>query len=40
MDVFSFFEKFPTELSVIEYFIKVRYADKKKYLSTVTSMKE
>ena len=29
MDVFSFFEKFPTELSVIEYFIKVRYSDKK-----------
>jgi len=29
MDVFSFFEKFPTELSVIEYFIKVRYADKR-----------
>ena len=29
MDAFSFFEKFPTELSVIEYFIKVRYTDKK-----------
>jgi len=29
MDVFSFFEKFPTELSVIEYFIKIRYTDKK-----------
>jgi len=27
MDVFSFFEKFPTELSVIEYFIGVRYPD-------------
>ena len=29
MDVFSFFEKFPTELSVIEYFIQVRYTKKK-----------
>ena len=25
MDVFSFFEKFPTELSIIEYFIGIRY---------------
>jgi transposase-like protein len=27
MDVFSFFEKFPTEESVIKYFIQVRYPD-------------
>jgi transposase-like protein len=27
MNVFSFFEKFPTELSIIEYFIGIRYPD-------------